>query len=254
MKYALLENNSFGKTGEIKTYFDNKEELIKKLVKDYNLSHANYDEMKEKYKEYKEEVGETEGIITFKDFLEDSFNMYLEDEEVERFINKETRILYSFDEKTGENLGTIIENNKENIYDINYCLNVFGDETTPYGVRNTYEIKEVPEYKNIVIDTTKKDILEIGFIPEEGTFDKIDVKISLDELKDYLGSKDELESFIVDEIKDTITLKGYNLEDEELVDHSINSSLETHLDNIIDNIKEGYDLKFEDEEEEDEEI
>lgn len=254
MKYALLENNSFGKTGEIKTYFDNKEELIKKLVKDYNLSHADYDEMKEKYKEYKEDMEETEEIITFKDFIKSSFNIDLSDKELERFINKETKILYSFDDRTGENLGTIIENKKENIYDINYCLNVFGDETTPYGVRNTYEIKEVPEYKNIVIDTTKKDILEIGFIPEEGTFDKIDVKISLDELKDYLGSKDELESFIVDEIKDTITLKGYNLEDEELVDHSINSSLETHLDNIIDNIKEGYDLKFEDEEEEDEEI
>ena len=216
--------------------------MIKKLVKDYNLSHADYDEMKEKYKEYKEDVGETEEIITFKDFLEDSFNMYLEDEEVERFINKETQILYSYGDRTGQDLGTMIENDNENINDINYCLNVFGDETTPYGVRNTYEIKEVPEYKNIVIDTTKKDILEIGFIPEEGTFDKIDVEISLDELKDYLGSKDELESFIVDEIKDTITLKGYNLEDEELVDYSINSSLETHLDNIIDNIKEDEEI------------
>lgn len=254
MKYALLENNSFGKVGEIKTYFENKEELLEKLFKDYNLSYADYDEMKEKYKEYKEEVGETEGIITFKDFLEDSFNMYLEDEEIERFINKETKILYSFDERTGQDLGTMIENNKENINDINYCLGVFGDETTPYGVRNTYEIKEVPEYKEITVDTTKKDVLEICFIPEEGTFDKIDVKISLDELKDYLGSKDELESFIVDEIKDTITLKGYNLEDEELVDYSINSSLETHLDNIIDSIKEGYNLKFKDEEEEDEEL
>ena len=250
MKYALLENNSFGKVGEIKTYFESKEELLEKLTKYYNLSHADYDEMKEKYKEYKEDVGETEEVITFKDFINGSFYMDLSDEELERFINKETKILYSFDERTGENLGTIIENNKENIYDINYCLNVFGDEITPYGVRNTYMIKEVPEYKEITIDTTKEDVLEICFIPEEGTFDKIDVKISLDELKDYLFSKNELKNFIVDEIKDTIILKGYITENERLVDYSIESSLDTHLDSIIDTIKEGYNLKFEAEEEE----
>ena len=51
MKYALLENNSLGKTGRISMYFDNKEELIEKLFKDYNLSHADYDELKEKGEE-----------------------------------------------------------------------------------------------------------------------------------------------------------------------------------------------------------
>ena len=254
MKYALLENNSFGKAGRISMYFENKEELLEKLFKDYNLSHADYDEMKEKYEEYKKDLDGDEEAMTFKDYINNSFKMNLSDKELERFINKETKILYSFNVGAGVDLGTIIEKDKENIYDINYCLSVLGDETTPYGVRNTYEIKEVPEYKEITVDTTKQNVLEIGFIPEEGTFDKIDVKISLDELKDYLNSKDELENFIIDEINDTIKYKRYDLEDSELVHYSIDSSLETHLDNIIDTLKESYDLKFEDEETEEDEL
>lgn len=237
MKYATQKNNSFGKVGEVLEYFDNKKELIEKLIKNYNLSTINYNETIDMYKILLEDNEITEKDFSFEDFLKEEFKICISKEDLEKFKNKEIQILYAFDNKVGENLGTLIEKENENIDDFNFCLEVFGSETTLYGVRNTYEIKEIPEYKDIILDTTDKNLIKIIFVAEKDNFHyKIEIKLFVEEIKKYACSEIDLENFIKDEIEDSIRIKNFSIEEEDLINYSINDAMEKHLDNIVNDI------------------
>ena len=45
-----------------------------------------------------------------------------------------------------------------------------------------------------------------------------------------------MENFIKDEIEDSIRIKNFSIEEEDLINYSINDAMEKHLDNIANDI------------------
>lgn len=130
--FKLVENNSYNNNVDIIKEFDCFAELYEYLTINFGFDSWNY----VKYLECSQESEEDENIIDTFQYLgiNDAFNM------ADLFESGKVILYKMFNYENGETKAIVTDDLL--VCDINYLLSVYGEVTTPAGVKNQFEVIE----------------------------------------------------------------------------------------------------------------
>lgn len=130
--FKLVENNSYNNNVDIIKEFDCFAELYEYLTINFGFDSWNY----AKYLECSQENEEDENIIDTFQYLgiNDASNM------ADLFESGKVILYKMFNYENGETKAIVTDDLL--ICDINYLLSVYGEVTTPAGVKNQFEVIE----------------------------------------------------------------------------------------------------------------